>query len=169
MIWFWLILLVTLAWIIYDICDWGFSFFHPIIMFLITIVAFLVLLVTANIGSAVAETVPVGSTTQELIALQDNRDIKGQGSFLSRSIETNSYYYYLTETEKGLQLNKQSTNSSYVKYLEEGETPYIEIITLDYKNKILNEVLWGPCIKGNEYTFHIPKDSIITEYKIDLQ
>lgn len=169
MIWFWLILLVTLVWIIYDICNWGFDFYHPLLMFLMTVVAFLVLMVTANISSAVAETVPVESTTQELIALQDNQDIKGQGSFLSRSIEINSYYYYLTETEKGLQLNKQSTNSSYVKYLEEGETPYIEIITLDYKNKILNEIFWGPCVKNDEYIFHIPKDSIITEYKIDLQ
>lgn len=169
MIWFWLILLVTLVWIIYDICNWGFEFYHPLLMFLMTVVAFLVLMVTANISSAVAETVPVTSTTQELIAMQDNRDIKGRGSFLSRSVETNSYYYYLIETEKGIQLNKQSASSSYIKYLEEGETPYIEIITLDYKNKTLNEVFWGPCVKNDEYIFHIPKDSIITEYKIDLQ
>lgn len=169
MIWFWFIIIATLAWIIYDICEWGFSFYHPIITFLMTIVAFLVLLFTSMVSSNIAETVSVKSTTQELIAIQDNRDIEGHGSFISRSVETNSYYYYLTETEKGIKLNKQSTNSSYIKYLEEGETPYVEIFTFDYKNKKLNEIFWGPCVKNDEYIFHIPKDSIIIEYKINLQ
>lgn len=169
MIWFWIIILASLAWIIYDICEWGFSFCHPLIMFTMTLVAFLVLLLTSAASSEIAETVPVESTTQTLVAMQDNRDIEGHGSFISRSVETNSYYYYLTETEKGIKLNKQSTNSSYIKYLEEGETPYVEILTFDYKNKKLNEIFWGPCVKNDEYVFHIPKDSIISEYKIDLQ
>lgn len=169
MIWFWFIIIATLVWIIYDICKWGFSFCHLLVMVLMTLVAFLVLLLTSAASSSIAETTPVESTTQELVAIQDNRDIKGYGSFISRSVETNSYYYYLTETEKGIKLNKQSTNSSYIKYLEEGETPYVEIFTFDYKNKKLNEIFWGPCVKNNEYIFHIPKDSVITEYKIDLQ
>ena len=169
MIWFWLIIIATLAYIIYDICEWGFDLCHPFIMILMTIVAFLVLLLTSSASSNIAETVPVESTTQTLVAIQDNRDIEGRGSFISRSVETNSYYYYLVETEKGIQLNKQLTNSSYIKYLEEGETPYVEIFTFDYKNKKLNEIFWGPCVKNDEYVFHIPKDSIISEYKIDLQ
>ena len=169
MIWFWFIIIATLIWIIYDICEWSFEFYHPIIMILMTIVAFLVLLFTSVVSSNIAETVPVESTTQELVAIQDNRDIEGHGSFISRSVETNNYYYYLTETEKGIKLNKQLTNSSYIKYLEEEETPYIEIFTFDYKNKKLNEIFWGPCVKNDEYIFHIPKDSVITEYKIDLQ
>ena len=169
MIWFWFIIIATLAWIIYDICEWGFDFYHPLVMIAMTLVAFLVLLLTSSANSNIAETVPVESTTQELIAIQDNRDIEGRGSFISRSVETNNYYYYLVETEKGIQLNKQLTNSSCIKYLEEGETPYVETLTFDYKNKKLNEIFWGPCIKNDEYIFHIPKDSVITEYKIDLQ
>ena len=169
MIWSWFIIIATLAWIIYDICEWGFDLYHPITMIAMTLVAFLVLLLTSSASSNTAETVPVESTTQELIAIQDNRDIEGRGSFISRSVETNGYYYYLVETEKGIKLNKQSTNSSYIKYLEEGETPYVEILTFDYKNKKLNEIFWGPCVKNDEYIFHIPKDSVITEYKIDLQ
>ena len=92
MIWFWFIIIATLIWIIYDICEWSFEFYHPIIMILMTIVAFLVLLFTSVVSSNIAETVPVESTTQELVAIQDNRDIEGHGSFISRSVETNNYY-----------------------------------------------------------------------------
>ena len=169
MIWFWFIIIATLAWIIYDICEWGFDFYHPLVMIAMTLVAFLVLLLTSVVSSSIAETVPVESTSQTLVAIQDNQDIEGHGSFISRSVETNGYYYYLVETEKGIKLNKQSTNSSYIKYLEEGETPYVEILTFDYKNKKLNEIFWGPCIKNDEYIIHIPKASVISEYKIDLQ
>lgn len=169
MIWFWLIIIASLVWIIYDICEWGFELLHPFLMFLMVLLAFLLLLITSTISSGIAETVPVESTTQELIAIQDNQDIEGRGSFISRSIETNSYYYYLVETERGIRLSKQSTNSSYIKYLEEGETPYVKILTFEYKNKELNEIFWGPCVKNDEYIFYIPKDSVITEYKIDLQ
>jgi hypothetical protein len=117
-------------------------------------------------GVSLAFTQPQTETqTQEIVALADNpRYEHYRSGYLICNGSEQLKYTYMYKTDKGLTVKEVKASQSYVQTLLEGEQPYVVITTTYYKNIIVGKV-----ITEYEYTFYLPPDSIVTNYKIDLQ
>lgn len=109
------------------------------------------------------------STEEQIMCLKDN--INDSGSFYlgSGHIDTDSYYFYITYSEYGVIQNKLKTEYCFV--MEDTEkNAYIETIELtQLKGHKVAKLLIGDIWEDTVYVFHIPKNSIITDFVIDCE
>jgi hypothetical protein len=149
---------------IYDFKNWGDfldGFFGAFVGSLLGLVLSLMIA-----GISISFTQPQTETqTQEIVALADNpRYEHYKSGYLICNGSEQLKYTYMYKTDKGLTVKEVKASQSYVQTLLEGEQPYVVITTTYYKNIIVGKV-----ITEYEYTFYLPPNSIITNYKIDLQ
>lgn len=125
-----------------------------------------VLLYFAIAGISISFTQPQTETEmQEIAALADNSRYEHYKSgYLICNGNEQLKYTYMYKTDKGLTVKEVKANQSYIRDLSENEQPYVIITTTYYKNIIVGKV-----ITKYEYTFYLPPNSIVTDYKIDLQ
>lgn len=117
--------------------------------------------------SFIPETEPKFKETIEITALKDNSELHGSFYLGSGSIDEETYYYFMTETNKGKKMDKVSTKDAY---LNEGETEntYIEVYDLVFTNSIA-KFLFGESSGYDEYIFYIPENSVTTEFNVDME
>jgi len=105
----------------------------------------------------------------KIIALKDNSNISGSFSgsiFISSGyIEQQMYYFYMYETDKGKMMGKVVSDKTYVVETNE-KSPSIICKQEKYKDERANYWLEPSAI---EYYIYVPKGTIDTTYKINLQ
>jgi len=127
---------------------------------------FIGILLSLLIGACIPQKT-VEIRRDKLVTLKDN--ITTEGSFFlgSGTINGEHKYFYYKENGQGGFL-AESVNSKGVPIYEDSDTePYISILANEFINRKF-DVLFIPntdiC-----YAFHIPKNSIIRDYKLDLK
>lgn len=101
-------------------------------------------------------------TTYEIVSVNDSFSIGSGGSPYARyiyGIEEYKYYYKLDDEEESFKLGSIPADRTKIKYIEEGETPHIDIIDEVCENTI----------KWREYELYVPKNSIKDEYVFDIK
>jgi hypothetical protein len=130
------------------------------ISFLLTLLALIIISMYPN-----SELQKVETTT--ISALKDNAKTKGSFFLGSGYINSNQYYFYIEETNKGKKMSKVSVDNAYVK--ENSTRSYIERYEYQYTSKfaiwMYGKEPWG----AEEYIFHVPKGTVTTEFNIDME
>ena len=105
----------------------------------------------------------------KIIALKDNSNINGSfaGSIFVSSgyIEQQMYYFYMYETDKGKLMGKISADKTYIVETNE-KSPSIISRQEKYKDERANFWLEPSVV---EYYIYVPKGTVDTTYKINLQ
>ena len=105
----------------------------------------------------------------KIIALKDNSNISGSFSgsiFISSGyIEQQMYYFYMYETDKGKLMGKISADKTYIVETNE-KSPSIISRQEKYKDERANFWLEPSVV---EYYIYVPKGTVDTTYKINLQ
>ena len=105
----------------------------------------------------------------KIIALKDNSNISGSFSgsiFISSGyIEQQMYYFYMYETDKGKMMGKMVSDKTYIVETNE-KSPSIICKQEKYKDERANYWLEPSAV---EYYIYVPKGTIDTTYKINLQ
>jgi hypothetical protein len=112
----------------------------------------------------------------ELVALKDNRDIKGSGGMMlfigSMQIDQNPYYYFMINTEHGMKMEKISVNDAYIKegdykpkYVEYKEHSWIHP---KYKDSwyYVDDV---DVSYHSRYVLYVPTGTVDKSMEIDLE
>lgn len=158
--------MLILGTIISDLKEYGYldgdtAFKSLMFVLLSLIISFFIFLV----GSIVFQSNPPDPINHEtktietvnLVAVTDN-------TFIAR-YSSDNYYCYAYDTEFGIAFDKARATYSFIKYIDEGEQPYM-VRTREYHNQFVYD-MWG--ISADWYTFYIPEDSVIEDYAIDLE
>ena len=105
--------------------------------------------------------------TKEIYALIDTSETEGSHYLFSGYINEDLVYRYVIATDKG---RKVETIKASKAYLKEGTAlPKIEIYTTEFDGRWCGWVSAGLGLMGSEYAIiYIPKNSITTEYNVDL-
>lgn len=124
-----------------------------------------IITISACALDAPTERTVVSST--DLRALKDNSSITGHTFLGSGGVDNTLQYYYLIEEKgKGIVMQKQDANYSYLNYIPTGETPRVEHVHEDFTNPILRFFTFK---KNCYYSFYIPEGSIDELYQVDLE
>ena len=102
--------------------------------------------------------------TTEIIALKDNFNGSGSWFLGSGHYDNDLYYFYMTETDKGLKPDKIKVSDCYIKY--DNDIP--RIVTTEGIVKDKWWVPWG-CIVRSETIIYVPYGSISTQILVDLE
>ena len=116
-----------------------------------------------------ADQYEVSEISQENIyALQDKGELHGSFFLGSGTVDEVNYYFYIVEGPMGKSIEQENIAYYFIDdSLPEGEQPYISEIIIESDNFFAKTCLLTN--KTNVYVFHIPKGSIIENYRIDLQ
>lgn len=100
----------------------------------------------------------------DLIALRNNSTTEGAFFLGTGYIDENPTYFVLQKENGGTMLKKIDTDNAYVYQAE--DKPHYDVFQWRFKNDIF---MWiaSPCC-STQYKIYIPKDSIISNYKIEL-
>jgi hypothetical protein len=149
--------------------EWGFFFMS----FLVGIVGFLSGMVIALIAMAIFSSTPiedckiVETDKIELIALKDNFQIEGSVFLFSSIVDEKLKYTYIYETDMGLTTQSISADDTYIKYIDENETPYLQAWEVRPRS---NFIYYMFCPGYYKYTIYLPYGSVIENvYEIDLE
>ena len=176
MIWFFITLLIGTGFTLFYIYDDIFPYptieeiFSSIVLFifyefLVIIFSIAVYIGCGSIVGLCFEPVSYTQTETPLIALKDNSTINGSFFLGCGNVGSKTQYSYAVDTEFGIEIKTLSTDKKiYFKY-DEGAPA---LITSEPVYSTLAEWLSAPSYESI-YTFRIPEDSIINEYKIDLE
>nr|WP_156736357.1 hypothetical protein [Mycobacterium sp. E3298] len=101
-----------------------------------------------------------------MVALKDNVGVSGRFFLGSGSVDDEMKYYYMVQSDKGMQIQSVSAEKSYLIETDK-EQPVIKITDKRFKNKNLER--WFPSWESGDTTIYVPKGSIDYNYKVDLQ
>ena len=101
----------------------------------------------------------------EITALRDNSDMEGSFYLASAYVDEEQYYYYMTNTNKGKKMDKVSAEDSYIN--ETDETPKVDVYDLEYN--FIGKVLMFFGSSGHEYIINVPKDTVTTDFNVDMK
>jgi hypothetical protein len=133
----------------------GFLFWGGISLFVLSLFA---------IG---CETTPVKVSEQKIYALKDNSQTNGSFFLGSGTIDEEQYFFYVIDTEKGKRIEKQLADESYVVETN-NETPKVVTYERRYKSAFAR-FMYGDTNGNYEYRFYVPKNTITTDFTIDLE
>lgn len=169
MLW-WLVIILGFAlgfYMAYEASCFGMGFMDYLSGFLIGCLASVAGLLLCVLLMLIPETKPVLYETTQITALKDNSSVQGTFFLGSGSIKEDSYYFYMTESNKGKKMEKVRTDKAYIK---EGkfENTYVETYEMVIKNKFA-KFLFGEVAVSYEYIFHVPENSVTTEFNVDME
>ena len=104
--------------------------------------------------------------TVEISALKDNSNVEGSFFLGTGSIEENSYYYFIKNTNKGKRMEKVLVDKSYIN--EGSDEAYVEIYKGKF-SKFAQIMLFSEYGFDEEYIFYVPDNSVTTEFKVDME
>lgn len=115
-------------------------------------------LVVSSAGRWEAETIP-------LVALQDGSGVSGNFFLGSGYIKNDlTYYYYQQGSDSGI-YGKTVKAEKAVIYEDQEDTP---IVREWHCMSIGASWQWAVCVPRTETEFHVPKGSVLSQYKMDL-
>lgn len=130
------------------------------------IVAFIILFMPVQFIDFKTEGVKIDEIP--IVSLKDNSNSEGEFFLGSGKVEDIDYYYYMTQTEKGLKMDKKETDSSYINEVDSEEYK-VEIYELELKSKFVKFMFELILEEQYEYIFHIPKDSVDKSFNVDME
>lgn len=169
MLW-WLVIIGGFALGFYFVKEatWGsMSFVDYVAAFILGTVASLVGLMIVVLLVFIPETETKFKEKIEITALKDNSQIQGNFFLGSGSINEESYYFYMTNTNKGKKMEKAKVENSYINENSDNDT-YVEVYDVMIKNGFA-KFLFGKTTVDSEYIFYVPEDSVTTEFKVDME
>ena len=137
-------------------------------------IGFLIGLLVVLFGCSMFESMPAESKAIEynedvkLIALKDNFGTSGRGYLFSAYVKDELKYVYLYEDEiRGITTNTVDADKTYIKYIDNSETPHIKKWSEVSESKVFN---WLFCPCTVRYTIYLPEGAIIENtYEVDLE
>lgn len=149
-----------------ELADYFLSFMASLLVAVITFGAIIITSLTIDHNSnkelIVAE-------TKTIYALNDKTSINGQSFLFSGYIKEDLVYRMFVEENGGKKL-KELKPSSVTIYEEDKDCDkFIETYKYKYTNSFIKWLLGESTWDDDTYKIHIPKGSITTEYKLDLQ
>ncbi len=135
---------------------------------LIGLVFGVIAMVVAIIPAFTVSTSPVPTHKQSIYAIKDSNEMHGNFSLGFGSVDEESYYYYVTEDSNGFKaVKKLKVSSSKIKE-ENIAKPYVQVYEQRY-NSAVARFMYGEYSGDESYAFHVPKHTITTEYKVDME
>lgn len=131
------------------------------------VVIWLILYVVAPVTYDAEGREPISVTN--ITALKDNQ-VTASSYFLGTgSTDGSQYYFYMTESEKGKRMGKISASKRV--FINEGSTtnPRLEKYEAEYTNEFLTFILPDYTFADYEYVFHIPEETVTTEFNVDME
>lgn len=167
-------IIFTIGFAIYCAFDDGIGgfFFGGMMALVLSVLFFLLgILISAGVMSCYEDEScdVVLDTKTELVALKDNEGLVGHSFLGSGYFDSDFKYVYLYEDPiRGIRMKKLDADYCYIKYVEDGERPYVQSWHRVPKGAI-GRFLWGT-FSTMEYTFYLPEGSVITDhYEVDLE
>lgn len=153
--------------------EWGFEWGNFFFSFVVGLGGLLVGLIIALFASMIFSTIPiedckiVETDKVELVALKDNFQIEGSAFLFSSVVNESLKYTYIYETDMGLTTQSVRADNSYIKYIDEDETPYIQTWQVRPHSDFINWLFFPGYEK---HTIYLPHGSVIENvYKVDLE
>ncbi|MEH6941648.1 hypothetical protein [Bacillus sp. JJ722] len=116
----------------------------------------------------VADTSQADPTKTSIYAIKDNSDIGGNFSLGFGTVDEEQYYYFVTEDKKGFKsIEKAPVEDSRMQELEIAQ-PYVK----EYKHRYdsaFARFMYGEYSGEESYEFYVPKNTVTTEYTVDLE
>lgn len=103
-------------------------------------------------------------TITPIVALQNKQGVQGSFFLGTGSVDSTEYYYYLAQQSGGVTLSKIDSDGVIV--YQDNQPPAIVTFTADFVNP--HAYLWAISWHESPTVIHIPKDSIIENYSVDL-
>ena len=164
---FFVLLLVGLfVWMFVEDGEWGFALFASSI---VTLVVFLVFMAFGSINTKYEKSNKFGVTY--IASVSANSGVYGSFCLGSGTVESRTYYYYLTNNEFGYKICKiENDGNTYVK--EDCDSkPYIEFskynsVKLNWFGSLFFENYFYS--KDGEVIIHVPKNTVVKNYNVDI-
>lgn len=128
------------------------------------------MVVTAIIFGILAfafETTPVKVSEQNIYALKDNSKTGGSFFLGIGNINEERCFFYVVNTEKGKRIETKLVDKSYIIETDD-EAPKVVTYKKRYKSAIAR-FLYEDMNGEYEYRFYVPKNTITTEFEVDLE
>ena len=107
------------------------------------------------------------SVSHKIVALKDTENSNGSFLLGSGYIKEELYYYYLEETNEGLKERELRASDCYIKY---DDNPRVVEYTQTGFKKAYHYIYAIPdFLSETYYVIYVPKGSITSEFKIDLE
>lgn len=140
--------------------DWAFSVLAGILYAIIPFIIALCLF-----GNDYDRCVVEKKSSQEIISLKDNMNIRGSAYLFGGHIDEDLYYFYAKETEQGYITDKVKASRCYINYTN--ETPRIESYEA---TGFKTWTTWIYAIPAyHHYSIYVPDGTIVTDYEINLE
>ena len=117
---------------------------------------------------AITPTEPVVTDTISIYAMSDTMGVEGSFCLGSGYVDSELKYVYAAETEKGISIKTVDADNAYIKYIKDGEAPYVEKIEYHHKSKFVDR-WFSPYMLCHETYIYVPEDTVKTVYNIDLE
>ena len=129
------------------------------------IISLILILTLSLLATVLCESEEVIESSKELIALKDNSTIDGTFFLGSGSINGEMKYVAMVKDKNGYKMETYRIEDVYINEVDNNFR--IEEIGYEFKNE--NMYLFFGNIKNHTYRVYIPKDSVVQNYKIDLE
>lgn len=114
------------------------------------------------------ETEPTKLEEISIYALKDNNSVQGEFFLATGYVDEKMYYFYTTKDEEGfLQINKVSVDDGKIKETDISE-PKVIVYGERYKSKFAR-FMFGEFNNEKVYKFIVPKNTVTTEFNVDLE
>lgn len=134
--------------------------------FKMIVYSFLIMIVVMIVPS-VLPTIEVLVQTQNILALNDSTNIKGNYFLFSGYVDEELTYRYVVDTDKGKHVESCDADNTYIKENTDGKH-CIEHYKSEFKYQWMRT--WFICLDISSYDIiYVPKGSITTKYNIDLE
>lgn len=125
----------------------------------------LLLLVLISLGLSAT---PVETGKENIFALKDNSQSSGSFFLGSGTINEEQYFFYIVETEKGKYFKKAEAKNSFIKEEDGLVQPYM--VTYEYRfDSKFARFMYGEYNGDIEYQFVVPRDTVTTDFVVDLE
>lgn len=106
-----------------------------------------------------------------IYAFSDNVTLGGRVYLMGSRLEGNLCYYYVANSTYGQKVYKVNSSNTYLNYIPENETCYMEKYEKVYNDTFWNKLLIPRMLNFSEpyYVVYIPQGSVSTEFQVDLQ
>ena len=161
-----LLLAGSFVWMAAEDGEWGFALFaSPII----TLATFLLFMAFGSINTKYEKSNNFGVTY--IASVSANSGVYGNFCLGSGTVESRTYYYYLSNNEFGYKICKiENDGNTYVK--EDCDSkPYIEFskynaVKLNWFGSLFFENYFYN--KDGEVIIHVPKNTVVKNYNVDI-
>ena len=164
-----LVIIVFVVFFIYGIIaairerDWEYVWLISVLCSLLC--GALALIITAIIGAGISSNeIIYEETVTPIVALEDNVTSRGQFFLGTGTSESDVYYYYMIDTERGYVMQNIKASKAYIKY---DTKPRIAVENgCGFKHWYNN--IWAFPTRTH-YTIYVPEGTILNNYNIDLK